>query len=183
MNEYPAVLWRLLGLIDDCQHDLKWSDIPDELHGNALQIGLYRVLIETDSQKHEGPIIAVRANSPEATERIAAFFASMNPTLWLSRKGRYELAMHRETEAGDAPTDEGEQKADQPKRKHKPATVNQRMAGMVQGDASLISWPASKWAQALGCTDGNVKQTSTWKKVIMPARALMRADRAARGGK
>ena len=55
--------------------------------------------------------------------------------------------------------------------------VNQRMAEMFQADPGLISWTATKWAAKLGCTDGAVKQTCTWK-LIQTARAMLKAERA-----
>ena len=70
--------------------------------------------------------------------------------------------------------------------KHKPATVNECMAGMLLEDASRVGWPARKWAVAVGdrlkrnVTDGAVKQTDVWKKQIIPGRKLMQADKAGR---
>jgi hypothetical protein len=65
------------------------------------------------------------------------------------------------------------------KPRKKSATVDERMAKMFLEDPERVWWPASKWATALGCSDGMVKQTTTWRN-IMTARALLKADKANR---
>jgi hypothetical protein len=69
----------------------------------------------------------------------------------------------------------------------KGATVNERMAAMLQEDPSRLAWSAAEWAAQLSSSLGRpvsagaVKQTATWTKQIIPARALNKADRAGRG--
>jgi hypothetical protein len=70
-------------------------------------------------------------------------------------------------------------KAKTTSKKH--GTVNQRMAAMVTEDPDRVGWPASKWAHVLDCTSAAVKQTETWKKTIMGARALKEAKKAGSG--
>ena len=62
----------------------------------------------------------------------------------------------------------------------KPASVNQRMAAMLQSDPSLADLPASEWAQKLGCSAAAVKQSETWKEPIMKLRAIQERERAER---
>ena len=67
----------------------------------------------------------------------------------------------------------------------KGATVNERMAAMLQADTSRLEWSASVWAEQLSAdlkrsvSPAAVKQTATWKKQIKAARAMTKADRAA----
>lgn len=64
-------------------------------------------------------------------------------------------------------------------REGKPASVNQRMAEMLQKGSARTSWTAKRWADCLGVTDAAVKQTDTWKN-IQKVRALERWERAER---
>ncbi len=72
-------------------------------------------------------------------------------------------------------------------RKQKGPTVNERMAAMLQADPRRVGWPASEWAKQLSddlhrtVSAAAVKQTDTWTKQIVKARAIMQADQAARG--
>jgi hypothetical protein len=63
------------------------------------------------------------------------------------------------------------------KRGKQSASVNERMAAMLQADASLLDWTALQWANKLGCTDAAVKQTQTWTKTIRTARAMQKAEK------
>jgi hypothetical protein len=71
-------------------------------------------------------------------------------------------------------------------RKQKGPTVNERMAAMLQADPGRVEWPASEWTKQLSddlhrtVSPAAVKQTDTWKKQIVMARAMMQADQAAR---
>lgn len=64
--------------------------------------------------------------------------------------------------------------------KAKPATVNERMASMVQTDPSLSSRTAENWALKLDVSAAAVKQTHTWKVVINGMRTMAEADRVSR---
>lgn len=56
-------------------------------------------------------------------------------------------------------------------------SVNARMAAMLLADATLIELSATEWATKLGdCSDGAVKQTQAWQK-IMDARAIQKSER------
>lgn len=68
----------------------------------------------------------------------------------------------------------------------KPTTVNDCMAAMLLEDPTRVGWSARKWAEVVSgklkrkVSASAVKQTNTWKKQIIPGRALMRADKATR---
>jgi len=65
-------------------------------------------------------------------------------------------------------------------------TVNQCMAEMLDQDPMRMEWSAPQWVEALRAklkrtvSVEAVKQTHTWKRRIMPARALAEADGIAR---
>lgn len=108
----------------------------------------------------------------ESTEMTLDYWAKLDS---FGREPWLEKAI---AQANSAPADEkAEGSYTEPKGK-KPATVNQRMAAMLQEDATRVDWPATKWAEKLGVTPAAIKQTQTWKKQIKAARILMRAERA-----
>jgi hypothetical protein len=67
------------------------------------------------------------------------------------------------------------------------ATVNERIAVMLQQDPDRVAWSAERWAAVLAIelkrtvSAAAVKQTDTWKKQIKPARAMLQVEKVGRG--
>ena len=72
-------------------------------------------------------------------------------------------------------------KPTKPKSKQaKQATVDERMAALIQEDPSRVDWSAAKWAEKVKKSKTAVQLTTTWKKTIRGARALKESKRGER---
>lgn len=110
----------------------------------------------------------IRQKDKDMTDGLS----TMQTVPGLSSFGRVFLLEHlseAEQTAKPKPTNE-------PRTKR--ATVNERMAAMLQEDPTRINWSAKKWAETFNVTDAAVKQTTTWKRSIRAARALTAPERA-----
>jgi len=157
----------LLAFVSDGQPIRPGSERQNRF--DALDLAVW---VEACRLGHEGklPTNSTKRESLGNTNQPGNFnmidgFCPVDLGEWRSRL----LALVALADAGAAP----------PKQtRAKPATVNERMAAMLQEDPLRFGWPATKWATALEVTAAAVKQTPTWTKTIRAARALQAPDRA-----
>jgi hypothetical protein len=96
----PPSVYQLMEFIDSRpSRQVRDTEIPEELR-NALIIALHDGLVEQDKPPQLPKVVPpnMTAEARQRWGKLAAAFnqASANPTYYLSEKGRYDLAQHRE---------------------------------------------------------------------------------------
>jgi len=165
----PPSVYQLMEFIDSRpSRQVRDTEIPEELR-NALIIALHHGLVEQDKPPQLPKVVPLNMTA-EARQRwgkLAATFnqASANPTYYLSEKGCYDLAQHREARDA-AGRSEG----------WRPSTIDStRMATGQTMEKSITALFARKREQQAAATTAQQRQHDLRQKSIARQEALPKA--------
>lgn len=172
-KQNPKTLWRCL---HDAAKRLR-ALLPDDLvmtDGATSRVALERLRLYLDTWDEA---YRLSAESGEAdgsdglTHEVQSLVEQFTPA---------DLPEAETLHQGEVPV------GDKRSRRTRGATVNDRMAALLQSDPNRVSWTAAKWAEYLtadlrrSVSAPAVIQTETWKKTIKAARAMYQADKVVR---